>query len=75
MFFFLLVISQVVVGLVFFLGSNDQSFGFLIRRLAYYGVEPDSVLSDENLGDVLALLLPGSLPQIAYCNDLVPPTG
>lgn len=65
LFFFPFVISQVVVGLVF-AWFYDPSFGLLGEAMAFVGLEPMSVLANENTV-TYAIIVAGLWPQIAYC--------
>ena len=65
LFFFPFVISQVVVGLVF-AWFYDPSFGLLGEAMKFIGLEPMSVLANENTV-TYAIIIAGLWPQIAYC--------
>ena len=65
LFFFPFVISQVVVGLVFS-WFYDPSFGLLGHVMTFFGMEPMSVLANENTV-TYAIIAAGLWPQIAYC--------
>ena len=65
LFFFPFVISQVVVGLVF-AWFYDPGFGLLGHVMSFFGMEPISVLANENTV-TYAIILAGLWPQIAYC--------
>ncbi|RVU85816.1 sugar ABC transporter permease [Leucothrix sargassi] len=65
LFFFPFVISQVVVGLVF-AWFYDPGFGLLGHVMTFFGLEPISVLANENTV-TYAIIIAGLWPQIAYC--------
>jgi multiple sugar transport system permease protein len=65
LFFFPFVISQVVVGLVFS-WFYDPSFGILGHVMTFFGMEPISVLGNEDTV-TYAIIAAGLWPQIAYC--------
>ena len=65
LFFFPFVISQVVVGLIFSWFYNPN-FGLLASIFLSFGLEPISILSDENLV-TYGIIVAGLWPQIAYC--------
>ncbi|MDV7104713.1 sugar ABC transporter permease [Vibrio sp. TH_r3] len=65
LFFFPFVISQVVVGLVF-AWFYDPSFGLLNIALGWFGIEPISVLADEDWV-TYGIIAAGLWPQISYC--------
>lgn len=65
LFFFPFVISQVVVGLVF-AWFYDPSFGLMGHVMSFFGLEPMSVLANENTV-TFAIIAAGLWPQIAYC--------
>lgn len=65
LFFFPFVISQVVIGLVFS-WFYDPTNGLLVHALAFFGIPPIAVLSDENFV-TYGILVAGLYPQIAYC--------
>lgn len=65
LFFFPFVISQVVVGLVF-AWFYDPSFGLMAQVMTFFGLEPMSVLANENTV-TYAIIAAGLWPQIAYC--------
>ena len=65
LFFFPFVISQVVVGLVF-AWFYDPGFGLLGHVMGFFGMEPISVLANENTV-TYAIIIAGLWPQIAYC--------
>ncbi|WP_022950253.1 carbohydrate ABC transporter permease [Leucothrix mucor] len=65
LFFFPFVISQVVVGLVF-AWFYDPSFGLMGQVMTFFGLEPMSVLANENTV-TYAIIAAGLWPQIAYC--------
>lgn len=65
LFFFPFVISQVVVGMVFS-WFYDPNTGLLNDVLSWAGLEPISLLSDENWV-TYGIIAAGLWPQIAYC--------
>ena len=65
LFFFPFVISQVVVGLVF-AWFYDPGFGLLGHVMTFFGLEPISVLANEDTV-TYAIIIAGLWPQIAYC--------
>lgn len=65
LFFFPFVISQVVVGLVF-AWFYDPSFGLMGQLMGFVGIEPFSLLGEENTV-TYAIIAAGLWPQIAYC--------
>jgi multiple sugar transport system permease protein len=65
LFFFPFVISQVVIGLVFS-WFYDPSNGLLMHALAWFGLDPIPVLSDDRLV-TYGIVIAGLYPQIAYC--------
>jgi multiple sugar transport system permease protein len=65
LFFFPFVISQVVVGVVF-AWFYDPSFGLLNIVLGWFGMEPVSILADEDLV-TFGIIAAGLWPQISYC--------
>lgn len=65
LFFFPFVISQVVVGLVFS-WFYDPNFGILAILFGAIGIEPISILGDENLV-TFGIIAAGLWPQVAYC--------
>lgn len=65
LFFFPFVISQVVVGLVF-AWFYDPTFGLLNVALGWFGIEPISVLADEDWV-TYGIIAAGLWPQISYC--------
>ncbi|WP_018181389.1 carbohydrate ABC transporter permease [Kaistia granuli] len=65
LFFFPLVISQVVVGLIFS-WFYDPSFGLLNTILAGLGLPTIAVLADERFV-TYGVIVAGLWPQIAYC--------
>lgn len=65
LFFFPFVISQVVVGLVF-TWFYDPTFGLLNGILKTFGIEPISVLGDEDYV-TYGIIVAGLWPQTAYC--------
>ncbi|MGB0957254.1 MAG: carbohydrate ABC transporter permease [Litorivicinus sp.] len=65
LFFFPFVISQVVVGLVF-AWFYDPNNGLLNIVLAWFGFDPVSILSDEDLV-TYGIIAAGLWPQTAYC--------
>lgn len=65
LFFFPLVISQVVVGLVFS-WFHDPSFGLLAQIFRGLGLTQIPILADETLV-TYGIILAGLWPQIAYC--------
>ncbi|WCE29109.1 carbohydrate ABC transporter permease [Vibrio sp. SCSIO 43137] len=65
LFFFPFVISQVVVGLVF-AWFYDPSFGLLNIALGWFGIEPISILANEEYV-TYGIIVAGLWPQISYC--------
>ena len=65
LFFFPFVISQVVIGLVFG-WFYDPTNGLLLHLMAWLGLDPVAVLSDEKLV-TYGIVLAGLYPQTAYC--------
>ncbi|MFC1234484.1 sugar ABC transporter permease [Vibrio sp. DW001] len=65
LFFFPFVISQVVVGLVFS-WFYDPNFGLLNIAFGWFGMEPISILADEDLV-TYGIIAAGLWPQISYC--------
>ncbi|PMJ92591.1 sugar ABC transporter permease [Vibrio sp. 10N.261.55.A7] len=65
LFFFPFVISQVVVGLVF-AWFYDPSFGLFNIVLGGFGVEPISILANEDYV-TFGIIVAGLWPQISYC--------
>lgn len=65
LFFFPFVISQVVVGLVF-AWFYDPSFGLLNIALGWFGIEPISILANEEYV-TYGIIAAGLWPQISYC--------
>ena len=65
LFFFPFVISQVVIGLVFS-WFYDPSNGLLLHVMAWLGMDPIAVLSDERLV-TYGIVVAGLYPQTAYC--------
>ena len=65
LFFFPFVISQVVVGLVF-AWFYDPSFGLFNIALGAFGIEPISILADEDYV-TYGIIAAGLWPQISYC--------
>jgi multiple sugar transport system permease protein len=65
LFFFPFVISQVVVGLVF-AWFYDPSFGLFNVALGWFGMEPISILADEDYV-TYGIIAAGLWPQISYC--------
>ncbi|WED21265.1 sugar ABC transporter permease [Vibrio sp. JC009] len=65
LFFFPFVISQVVVGVVF-AWFYDPSFGLLNIVLGWFGMDPVSILADEELV-TFGIIAAGLWPQISYC--------
>lgn len=65
LFFFPFVISQVVVGVVF-AWFYDPSFGLFNIALGWFGLEPISILADEDYV-TYGIIAAGLWPQISYC--------
>jgi multiple sugar transport system permease protein len=65
LFFFPFVISQVVVGLVFS-WFYDPNFGLLNIAFGWFGIEPISILANEDLV-TYGIIAAGLWPQISYC--------
>lgn len=65
LFFFPFVISQVVIGLVFS-WFYDPTNGLLLHVMAWLGMDPVAVLSDEKLV-TYGIVVAGLYPQTAYC--------
>jgi multiple sugar transport system permease protein len=65
LFFFPFVISQVVIGLVFS-WFYDPTNGLLLHVMAFFGMDPVGILSDENLV-TYGIVVAGLYPQTAYC--------
>jgi multiple sugar transport system permease protein len=65
LFFFPFVISQVVIGLVFS-WFYDPTNGLLLHVMAWLGMDPIAVLSDERLV-TYGIVVAGLYPQTAYC--------
>ncbi|MDP5254710.1 sugar ABC transporter permease [Vibrio sp. HB161653] len=65
LFFFPFVISQVVVGVVF-AWFYDPSFGLFNIALGWFGIEPISILADEDYV-TYGIIAAGLWPQISYC--------
>ena len=65
LFFFPFVISQVVIGLVFS-WFYDPTNGLLLHVMAWFGLDPIAVLSDERLV-TYGIVVAGLYPQTAYC--------
>ncbi|WP_375752981.1 carbohydrate ABC transporter permease [Vibrio sp. HN007] len=65
LFFFPFVISQVVVGLVF-AWFYDPKLGLLNIALGWFGMDPVSILADEDLV-TFGIIAAGLWPQISYC--------
>ncbi len=65
LFFFPFVISQVVIGLVFS-WFYDPTNGLLLHVMAWLGMDPIAVLSDERLV-TYGIVIAGLYPQTAYC--------
>ncbi len=65
LFFFPFVISQVVIGLVFS-WFYDPTNGLLLHVMAWFGMDPIAVLSDERLV-TYGIVIAGLYPQTAYC--------
>ena len=65
LFFFPFVISQVVVGLVF-AWFYDPNNGLLNIVIGWFGMDPVSILSDEDLV-TYGIIAAGLWPQTAYC--------
>ncbi|WP_420820486.1 carbohydrate ABC transporter permease [Rhodoferax lacus] len=65
LFFFPFVISQVVIGLVFS-WFYDPTNGLLLHVMAWLGMDPIAVLSDEHLV-TYGIVIAGLYPQTAYC--------
>ena len=65
LFFFPFVISQVVIGLVFS-WFYDPTNGLLLHVMAWMGLDPIAILSDETLV-TYGIVAAGLYPQTAYC--------
>ena len=65
LFFFPFVISQVVIGLVFS-WFYDPTNGLLLHAMAWLGLDPVAILSDEKWV-TYGIVVAGLYPQTAYC--------